>query len=249
MQQLTMKKGETVQVFIARSNTLRQKLNRHGIDTDDFHFRNHIEAAMRKNPKACTILTDVLKETGSMEYSMTKFQERIQTVSHAYGNTVQQLSHIRGAKRKKEKQNHSIQNTVTNEDTDESDEGKRQCVTELQKECEKLKGQLAFANGRIAGAKQSWKGKGKGKGKAKGKGKGKGGRNLTQKTEIPDWAKSEYMKKHYTDANWKKRIEVLENGDKPSDFPHLFKWDRWDDKYVCFNCRETGHTMDRCNKI
>eukprot|EP01052_Picozoa_sp_SAG31_P055758 SAG31_NODE_15577_length_748_cov_0.926040_1_plen_233_part_01 len=102
---------------------LRQKLNRHGIDTDDFHFRTHIEAAMRKNVRACAVLTDVLKETGSMDYSMTKFQERIQTVSHAYGNATQQLSHIaKGAKRKKEKQNHSIQNTESVEDTDEPDE-------------------------------------------------------------------------------------------------------------------------------
>eukprot|EP01052_Picozoa_sp_SAG31_P084470 SAG31_NODE_44797_length_261_cov_0.641975_1_plen_44_part_01 len=42
---------------------LRQKLNRHGIDTNDFHFRTHIEAAMRKNVRACAVLTDVLKET------------------------------------------------------------------------------------------------------------------------------------------------------------------------------------------
>ena len=45
---LNMKKDESVQVFLARVNTLRRKSERHGVGTDDFHFRGHVEAAMQK---------------------------------------------------------------------------------------------------------------------------------------------------------------------------------------------------------
>eukprot|EP01052_Picozoa_sp_SAG31_P037803 SAG31_NODE_4939_length_2847_cov_140.287118_3_plen_185_part_00 len=87
MNTLKMKYNEPVQVFLSRANTLRSKLSRHGIDTDDFHFRNHIEVAMKRIPTANAMLRDVLRETGAMEYSVSKFQERVLVVTHAHSTT------------------------------------------------------------------------------------------------------------------------------------------------------------------
>ena len=57
------------------------------------------------------------------------------------------------------------------------------------------------------------------------------------------------MKKFYYGNDWERRLEVLRKEDSPKDHPELFKNDRWNGRFVCFGCRETGHTMDRCVKL
>ena len=46
MDTITMKSGERIQVFLTRATALRVKLLDAGIETDNFHFRSKIEAAL-----------------------------------------------------------------------------------------------------------------------------------------------------------------------------------------------------------
>ena len=125
--------------------------------------------------------------------------------------------------------------------------------SKYQKKIHKLEKKLAFANGKLKGKG----GKGKGKIGKSGWNQGRGWNtwtndgtnNKSEKTNLPAYAKPEHMKKFYDDDQWEKRLEILENEESPKKYPELFKLDRWNNKYVCFNCRETGHTMDRCFQL
>eukprot|EP01052_Picozoa_sp_SAG31_P055675 SAG31_NODE_15506_length_751_cov_1.397239_2_plen_104_part_00 len=75
------------------------------------------------------------------------------------------------------------------------------------------------------------------------------GVNRTQAYAIPKWATPGHMEKYYTETEWEQRCKILDDGEAPKDHANLFSKDRWDGKFVCFQCRETGHTMDRCFKL
>lgn len=87
---------------------------------------------------------------------------------------------------------------------------------------------------------------------AKARNKGRG--NPTEEKVIPSYATVKTaFEKLYDDSGWlAKRVahdKLVDAGTKKaSDAPHLYRLDRWDDKYACLQCKKTGHTQDRCKK-
>eukprot|EP01052_Picozoa_sp_SAG31_P053854 SAG31_NODE_14015_length_831_cov_2.293716_1_plen_223_part_10 len=125
MDTLSMKNSETIQVFLAHADTLRQKLARNNINTDDFHYRERLEATLKRRPAAFSVLCDVLKEPGALEQSLKNFQERLRTVAHAHDivpRSDEKKLRLAGATQSKRKRNgkkgnqlqHTYHNTQLN---------------------------------------------------------------------------------------------------------------------------------------
>eukprot|EP01052_Picozoa_sp_SAG31_P022286 SAG31_NODE_1765_length_7315_cov_58.328991_4_plen_273_part_00 len=255
MKFLKMNDKETVQVFLTRANTLRQKLRDNCIETDDFHFRNTVEQSLKKKANTAEILRAVLMETGSQEYSVLKFFDRLRTVEYAHSTSSSvprgQANVITTKKNKKRKTKslNAAAGKKKNKKKDESDESDDSDEEPSSKKMKKVEKELAFLKGKIKGLQKGKSGKGNKSWK------GKGGRgdswvsDITKKNPLPQFAQPGHMQKYYTDSEWEKRLELLEEGKSPKDFPDLFKKDRWDKRYVCFQCRETGHTMDKCFQL
>ena len=68
-------------------------------------------------------------------------------------------------------------------------------------------------------------------------------------TNLPGHAQEEALEELYDPADWDKRQKLLKsNPDQRTVRKNwfLFKNDLFEGKYVCYNCRKTGHTRDRC---
>ena len=70
----------------------------------------------------------------------------------------------------------------------------------------------------------------------------------TEETSVPGWAKWTQMKQHYPADLWAEREQHVESGKPASEAKKLYQRDRWNKRFVCWACRTTGHTQDRCPK-
>eukprot|EP01052_Picozoa_sp_SAG31_P017891 SAG31_NODE_1244_length_9137_cov_36.820978_1_plen_607_part_00 len=258
MENLKMKKNETIQVMLTRATTLRLKLREAGVETDDFHFRTKIEDALRAARESVgAILTDVLKETGSQEYSLLKFFERLKTVEHAHGtsskpprpfNAAQKTEKAKARKAKAKKRKQQKLNAAAKKKAKTGKAKKTKDSDSDSDEEMSNRERIAYLEGQLSALGKGPKGKGQGGGKGyKGKGYkgGRGGWNtnnswnngqwtsMTEAYKLPHFAVAGHMEKFYTDDQWERRLKILDDGESPKDYPELFKLDRWDKRFVC----------------
>ena len=250
MEKLSMKSGERMDNFLSRADLLRQRCSDHKVQVDNFHFRLYIERAIPKN-----VLTQLQTETDSASYEFPMFIKRIKEIDHALNakrtsrGGDNRLNRMDIKKQKKDARN-----------SDSDDEYEGLCLAEIkrkiQSQSDKRAHQLFASWTEGDGKRKKLKGKFKHKSWTnpdKNKKQNKKQVHKTQKEDLSDIqggekAKPELMKKFYSDTPglWEKRLAHDAAGNNPKDAPELYNRDRWDGRFVCWGCRCTGHTSDKC---
>ena len=240
----TVKQGpnENFEAFYTRAEDLRERLGKMGASEDNFHMRAYIEDGM--NAK---IMERIRFEVNHESWEYDEFIRRATTYDRAINHAANVPQFLNAAIA--DTQADSPDSTTQLNAVDVSADDKA-LQSKIAKRANQQVAKLMAAQG-FTKKKGKWV-KGKVNDGKKNKRPREGGNeervDRTEETAVPGWAKWTQMKQHYPADLWAEREQHVESGKPASEAKKLYQRDRWNKRFVCWACRTTGHTQDRCPK-
>ena len=246
LQTVSMKGSETVEDLIERVTDMRRQLESMGVSETNFHVRQYVERAIAKG--ASNVYEKIQCEVGWESWQYSDFCTRAIQFDKALNRRTAALSFMSDS---------GDTDAAANAFVAKTGKGKKKKVPaglenftpEQRKIIHSYTDKQKSAVLAAAGVKYMPKTKGF---QPRHKGKKFNQKSKTGKLEVtnlPGHAQEEALEELYDPADWDKRQKLLKSNPDQRTLRKnwfLFKNDLFEGKYVCYNCRKTGHTRDRC---
>jgi len=247
LRSLKQASGESFESFVTRAEEMREMLSGMGVHEDNYHMRTYIEDGMKAD-----ILQRVKFEVDYQSWEFDDFVKKSIAFDNALHPTANAPSFLHMADVEErvaqvtEEESLDAAAAASMKNFSKAEQAVHQSLIAKQanKQVEKLMAAQGFSKGK--GGK--WQ-KSNNKKRPRSDDKDQGDKvDRTETKDLPGFAKPEQMKNLYPPELWKQRVDHMKSGKPASDAPKLYQRDRWNKRFVCFNCRCTGHTQDRCKK-